>query len=163
MRRFNLRIPITASAITVALIISGCASERKTVNVAQPDPALKLVAEASREMTAQLKILSAIEQEAKGVYPVLESGPTTGPLAQSVTLKWSGEAGRALRGIATKAGYSMRIIGKPPASPLIVTIDATNRKLFDVVQDIGHQVGENGVQIDEINNSITLVYRDSRK
>lgn len=161
MRKINTSLPI-AALVSVA-IISGCASERKVVNVAPPDPALKLVADATREMTAQLKILSAIEQESRGVYPILESGPSTGPLAQPVTLKWSGEASRALQGIANKAGYSMRIVGKPPASPLIVTIDAVNRRLFDVVQDIGHQVGENGVQIDEMSKSITLAYRDARK
>lgn len=161
MRKINTSLPV-AALVSVA-ILSGCASERNVTKVAPPDPALKLVADATREMTAQLKILSAIEQESRGVYPILESGPSTGPLAQSVTLKWSGEASRALQGIANKAGYSMRVVGKPPASPLIVTIDAVNRRLFDVVQDIGHQVGENGVQIDEMSKSITLAYRDARK
>lgn len=51
----------------------------------------------------------------------------------------------------------MRIVGRRPVSPPIVTLDARNRTIFDVLQDIGLQLGDhNGVQVNDDNQTITV-------
>ena len=163
-------MPINVKLATLAmttgmsmLALSGCAETKQTIQAAPSDPALVTVADAARSMAEQLKILSAIEQQSRGAYPVLEASPTTGPLAERVTIVWSGEPEKVLTNIAIKTGYEMRIVGRRPVTPPIVTIEARNRKIFDVLQDIGLQLGErHGVQVDDNNETITLVYREVR-
>lgn len=157
----SLALAMTTGATMMALY--GCAETKQTTQAAPSDPALVVVADAAKAMTEQLKILSAIEQQSRGGYPVLEVAPSTGPLADRITLKWSGEPEKILTNIAIKSGYEMRIVGRRPVSPPIVTLDARNRKIFDVLQDIGLQLGErHGVQVNDDNQTITLVYREAR-
>lgn len=91
--------------------------------------------------------------------PTVYEAPEDGPLAQRINFFWSGPVEPALRSLAQQADFRLQIVGRPPLQPKVVMIDGRDMAIFDVIQSIGWQVGENvGVGIKQKKRTIVLIY-----
>jgi defect-in-organelle-trafficking protein DotD len=55
------------------------------------------------------------------------------------SIDWSGPVEPLVRQIARVSDYRLRVLGTPPAIPVIVTIYERHAKLGDVLRDVAYQ------------------------
>jgi len=56
-------------------------------------------------------------------------------------VNWVGPVEPITKTLADRAGYNFLTIGNPPPVALVVSVDAENRPVIDVLRDIGLQLG----------------------
>ncbi len=79
--------------------------------------------------------------------------PASYGMAELTSIDWSGPVEPLVRQVARAANYRVRVLGQPPAIPVIVTLYDKNRMLADVLSDIGYQCGR---------RASVIVYPESR-
>ena len=129
--------------IFVALSLMGCKHTPTSTSgsPAAADATVQL-AEAATSISRSLGELAAIEKAA--IKPSHKSlpPPTNDPtLTKLVTIDWAGPIGPFVNKLAVIAGYRVRVLGVPPAIPIIVTINAKDTCLGDILRDAGFQGG----------------------
>lgn len=127
-----------------AFLLSGCAIQPPgpaSSEVVQSDPALSLaLAHAATRISDEVAVVANI-QAARHPVHVNPSAPVVGPLALRASLDWNGPAGPALKALATFMGWQFVVRGGAPITPPLVSIHASNRKIFHILNDIGAQTG----------------------
>ena len=89
--------------------------------------------------------------------------PQGGGLTLPITLHWDGPVESVLSSIAQKIGWRLRIDGKQPYTPLLVSISADSLSAFDVLEDIGSILGDNAiVRLNGSTQTIILNYVGGR-
>jgi len=152
---------LTAAAVT--LLLSGCASFGSSAKDKQSeDPALKALAQAADSVSSDLNQYRQLEHarsSREGTEPEAYDTPEQGPLAEPVTLNWQGPVYEITQTVAQLIGYDFRSTGKPPTQPLMVQVNVTNKPAYQVLEDIGWQVGERaGVLVSDSHERVKLVY-----
>lgn len=132
----NARVSI---AILFTLILAGCATPppHKTFDAASAS-----LAEASYSVSRSLVNLSEIAQAGHPI-PDLSTGtnvPIHGMTALT-SVDWSGPVEPLVKQIAKASNFRVRILGRPPAIPILVSIYDKNRMISDVLRDVGFQCG----------------------
>lgn len=120
--------------------LSACSSPApKVYNPTENESSL---AEASFSVSRSIVDLS---ETAQAAHPLPKLAPPPSPasygMGMTTSVDWSGPAEPLLRQVAKTADYRVRVLGTPPAIPVIVTIYAKNQMLGDVLRDIGYQCG----------------------
>lgn len=86
-----------------------------------------------------------LAETAQAAHPVPNLAPPPSPATYGMggltTVDWSGPVEPLVRQLATAANYRTRILGTAPAIPVLVTINAKNVMLGDVIRDVGYQCG----------------------
>lgn len=112
------------------------------------------LAEASYAVSRSIVDLAEVAQAA---HPLPNLAPPPAPASYGMggltTLDWSGPVEPLLRQVAIASNYRLRVLGTPPAIPVIVTIYAKNVMLGDIVRDVGYQCGR---------RAAVVIYPDSR-
>jgi defect-in-organelle-trafficking protein DotD len=128
------------TALTLA--IGGCASPKPPAqpNVALADASL---AEASYAVSRSIVDLA---ETAQAAHPAPNLAPPPAPASYGMggvtTVDWSGPVEPLVKQLARAANYRAVVIGTPPAIPVLVTVNARNVMLGDIVRDVGFQCGE---------------------
>lgn len=112
------------------------------------------LAEASYAVSRSIVDLA---ETAEAAHPLPNLAPPPSPasygMAGLTTLDWSGPVEPLIHQIARAAGYRVRVLGTPPAIPVLVTIYTKNAMLGDILRDVGYQCGR---------RATTVIYPDSR-
>jgi defect-in-organelle-trafficking protein DotD len=86
-----------------------------------------------------------LAETAQAAHPLPTLAPPPSPATYGMqgltTIDWSGPVEPLLKQIAMAANYRLRVLGTPPAIPVIVTIFSKNKMLGDVLRDVGYQCG----------------------
>lgn len=145
-------------AVTVSL--AACETPTTvTPLVAENDPVALRIAQASEKAAKALDTIAGIEQYKNPLAPMENFVAAPQPIAQPVTITWSGPAEQIVQTLATKAGYSYQTAGAAPGIPLSVMIDAYEKPLIDVLRDVGLQLGNRAdVAVDVANGIVQLRY-----
>jgi defect-in-organelle-trafficking protein DotD len=140
-----------ASILTSILALSACASAPRTHHVNGSEVAL---AEASYSVSHSLVDLSEVAQAARPL-PRLDPPPNPASygMAGLTSVDWSGPVQPLVKQIADAANYRLRVLGTEPAIPVLITINAKNTMLADVLRDVGYQCGR---------RAVVVVFPDSR-
>lgn len=141
--------------LILLLALSLCACKTPTqpqgYNVSKSEASL---AEASYSVSRSLVDLA---ETAQAAHPLPDLAPPPSPATYGMggltTIDWSGPVEPLLRQVAKAANYRVRVLGTPPAIPVIVTIYAKNVMLGDVLRDIGYQCGR---------RAAVVIYPESR-
>jgi defect in organelle trafficking protein DotD len=79
---------------------------------------------------------------------------------KKASVDWTGPAEPILRKIAASANYKLRVIGKKPPIPVLVTIKAKNTYISDIIRDISYQADNKAkIAVYNKNHTIELRYR----
>lgn len=127
--------------ITFCLILCACAAPRppRGYDINQTDASL---AEASYAVSRSVVELA---ETAEAAHPHPDLAPPPSPatygMAGLTTVDWSGPIEPLVRQLAFAADYRVRVLGTPPAIPVMVSVFSKNVMLGDIVRDVGYQGG----------------------
>lgn len=131
------------------VLLAGCAGapsptfKKPPANSPSDDASMRLV-EAASSVSNSLDELAKIE--AASTPPGVNGKPL--PDAQSYALQskasvdWSGPIEPLLERIAKISGYHVRVLGKAPAIPVLVSLSAKNITLSDMLRNAALQAGK---------------------
>lgn len=127
--------------------------------VTSPDKVSLMLAAAADKASNALETLAAIEQSrspAVSVQPIHNAPPE---LTRAMTITWVGPAEQLVKKLADRASYTFLTIGDKPPVPLVVSIDAENEPLIDILRDVGLQLGVRAdVAVDSTRRMIEVHY-----
>ncbi len=89
--------------------------------------------------------------------PIVADAPAE--LRLLVTVQWVGPWENLLKVLAERVNYQFRVIGKSPATPVVVTIDARQQPFVDVMRNVGLQgAGRADLVLDSQNKVVEVRY-----
>jgi defect-in-organelle-trafficking protein DotD len=62
-------------------------------------------------------------------------------MAGLTSVDWSGPVEPLVQQLANVGNYQLRVLGKKPAIPVLVSVYDKNTMLADVIRDVGYQCG----------------------
>ncbi len=127
--------------------------------VAAPDPISARLAEAADRVSNALETLAAVEN-ARG--PSIGTAPISGApreLRRAVTVNWVGPVEPIMKMMAERANYGFEVYGNPPPNALVVSLDAENMPIIEVMRDLGLQLGNRAdVKVSSDNRVVEIHY-----
>lgn len=125
-----------------ALLLSACTQYKVDQQlVAEPDPvALRLATAADRASTA-LQTLASIEQARNPGVSVQSAPDAPQELRRTVSVDWAGPIEPVLLSLGDRAGYQIQINGDKPPVPIVVSVQAREKSVVEVLRDLGLQAG----------------------
>ena len=135
----------------LSLSLAGCAAPPPREHL---DNSSASLAEASYAVSRSLVSLSETAQAAHPL-PNLEPQPSPASygMAGLTSIDWSGPVEPLVRQMARVADYRVRILGRPPAIPVMVSVYDKNMMIADILRDVGYQCGR---------RATLVVYPESR-
>lgn len=122
--------------------LSGCCTLRQLPQSIDPqDPATVQLAEAASSISQSLTQLSAIQQINTPTPQVCLPITCACEMTNLVSVDWAGPIGPLVDRIGLMSHFRVRKLGNPPAIPVIVSINARNTPLADVLRDLAFQAG----------------------
>ncbi len=107
-----------------------------------PDPMQDSLSEASFSVS---RAISSLSETAQAAHPLPPTAPPPAPasygMAGLTSVDWSGPVEPLVREIAHATGYRLRVLGAPPAIPVLVTVYDKNMMIADILRDVGYQCG----------------------
>lgn len=133
-------------ALLSAVLLSACASH--TVDTAKPahnegDSSQITLAEAASSVSESLVNLAATEQAA---YHPISAHPSPDPasygMGGTASIDWSGPVEPVVKQISESTHYQLKVIGKSPAIPIIVTVNTKEEAIGTILSNIAYQCGK---------------------
>lgn len=160
------RLKTVLTVLLCGIIFSGCTanpeskfSDGAPQLVATPDAVSAMLAEAADRASVALETLAAVEYSRTPTPEIapIHNAPTE--LRRAITVNWVGPIEPIARTLAERAGYNFAIMGTNPPVPIVVSIDAENRPVIDILRDIGLQLGLRGdVKVDSRQRVVEIHY-----
>lgn len=155
------------------LFLTSCSQPPQTINYtyvatnqvpAETDrgDAQTQIAEASSSVGSSLAELSAIQIATNPGADLPPINAYALGMTERVTVNWNGPVEPLMKKIAKISNYYYRSVGEEPAIPLLVSIDAKNQMLGDILQNLIYQVHTKAdVLVDGRRRIIELRYHES--
>ena len=148
-------------------LIAGCTqvpgsqvfSKARPQIVAQPDEVNALLAEAATKASNALQTLASVEYAQSPAPVAAPIGNAPASLRRGITVNWVGPVEQIAKTLADRASYSFSALGTPPPVPVVVSVDAENTPLIEVLRDIGLQMGKRAdVTVDSAQRVVEIHY-----
>lgn len=144
------RFCLTISSMTMCYLLAGCTpttnpgfSQQAAIDQANLSRAEVQLANAATSVTNSLVELAAIQ---KAVYPAvkLPDLPDANKIGmgQRASIDWTGPIEPLIKNIGNVSGYNVRVIGKAPPLPVLVSINKQNAPLAVILRDAAFQCGD---------------------
>lgn len=129
--------------LAAVLALSACGEKPFSPQiVASPDKASMLLAQAADRASVALETLAAVEQSRTpdiAVAPIADAPPE---LRRAMTVNWVGPVEPLAKTLADRAGYGFSTVGEAPPVDIVVSVDAENRPVIDILRSVGLQLGQ---------------------
>ena len=120
----------------------GCATQQQCPPSIDPqDPATVQLAEAASSISRSLTELSAIQQVNTPTPHLCLPITHACEMTNLVSVDWAGPIGPLVDRIGLMSHYRVRKLGNPPAIPVVISINAKDTPLADVLRDVAFQAG----------------------
>jgi|GEM_PF-3140893 len=145
----------------VVACLTGCSTEKPPV--LSPSKELNLVqdqlsAAAERAVLARERY-AQVEIQQNPIEDTRSPDYLPDALAERLDISFHGPIEALMNGVAQRMDYELRVLGPRPASDVLVRVNGDHRRVFDLLRDVGLQVGSRGtVRIDPDQNVLELVY-----
>jgi defect-in-organelle-trafficking protein DotD len=127
--------------------------------VAEPDPVALRLASAVDKASAALQTLASVEQARNPAASLQVPPAAPQELRRTVTVDWVGPIEPIARTMADRAGYQLEINGDRPPVPVVVSVQAREKSVVEVLLDIGLQAGQRAnVVVDPDRKMVELNY-----
>ncbi len=145
----NIKLLLSHVGLYSLILLAGCQS--KNINYAYittdsaPVTAVDKntqaqLAEAAASVDKSLQELSAIKI---ATHPKIKMAAPVNPkqlgMEQMSSISWNGPIEPLLSKIATAAHYKLKVLGVPPAIPILVAVDAQDEPLADILRNVTFQ------------------------
>ena len=122
------------------LLLAGCAPK-----MPEPPPPNTMEASLSEASYSVSRSITSLSEAAEAARPIRLLEPPLSPAAygmgKTATIDWSGPVEPVTKEIAHATGYHLRVLGRAPAIPVMVSVYDRNRMIGDILRDIGYQCG----------------------
>lgn len=139
-------------------LLTSCAKP-ESLPPSHNDLDLKVISSLEANSTKIENLLIELSETEKAVKPI--DHKIIGQLNYEVTVKWTGPLDPVVKKVAESVGMKFDVIGSPN-TPVLVSIDARDKMVLDVLRNLGMQAGnlakityrprENAVEIIYLNN-----------
>ncbi len=130
--------------LLAATLIIGCANTYKKppYNAPSDDASIKL-AEAANSVSDSMLEMARIE---KVITPPNKDNTLTIPNAYNLqahaSVDWSGPIKEATARVAHAAKFRLRVLGPPPAIPILINLNIKDQSLAEILRNIDYQAGK---------------------
>lgn len=129
----------------MTLILVGCATttyKKPPYNRPSDDASIKL-AEAANSVSDSMLRMARVE---KVITPPNKDNTLTIPNAYNLqaraSVDWSGPIAELSSRIAKAAHFRLRILGKEPSIPILISLDVQDESLAEILRNIDYQAGK---------------------
>ncbi len=147
------------------VLTSGCSSSSTSFSggspqiVASPDTVSSMLAESADRASSALEALASVEMARTPAASMSPVNNVSTELRRTITVNWVGPIEPIAKTLADRAGYGFLVLGVEPAIPVVVSLDAENMRVVDVLRDIGLQLGMRGnVKVDARSRMVEIYY-----
>lgn len=142
------------------LLTTGCSNKREVYQPQSSNSAEIQIAQAAEVISNSLIELSAIEKQALPHHKKNDFvNPNAKGMQETASIDWSGPIGPVVEHIAKASNYKVRVLGKEPTLPIIITINSKNMPLAHILRDIHYQAKEQAdIRVYQKNKIIELRY-----
>lgn len=125
-------------------VLAGCTTTYKKPphNAPSDDASIKL-AEAANSVSDSMLQMARVE---KVVTPPNKDNILTIPNAYNLqtraSVDWSGPIEELTKRVAKAAHYRVRVLGKEPAVPILISLDIQDESIAEILRDIDYQAGK---------------------
>lgn len=133
-------------SLLIAVILAGCKSMTpvplQEQNLSASDPALVQTAEAAVSVSHSLSQLGLAQRNEQGLLK-RESEVNDLPrvLSRLVSIDWAGPVEPLIAQLSENTQLRLKVIGRAPAIPVMVSLRKRDTSLYDVLQDVRGQIG----------------------
>ena len=152
----------TAVTLTLGTLMLGACTIPTKVDqqlVAEPDGVSLRLASAVDRASAALQTLASVEQ-ARNPTAAIQAVPyAPQELRRTVSVSWVGPIEPLARKLADRAGYSLSVNGDVPSTPVIISVEAKQKSVIEVLRDAGLQAGQRAdISVDPETKIVELNY-----
>jgi defect-in-organelle-trafficking protein DotD len=133
------------SLFLATALLAGCAAttyKKPPHNEPSDDASIKL-AEAANSVSVSMLQMARVE---KVIRPPTKDNTLTIPNAYNLqaraSVDWSGPIAELTSRIAKAAHFRLRILGKPPAVPVLISLNIEDESLAEILRNIDYQAGK---------------------
>jgi defect-in-organelle-trafficking protein DotD len=132
----------------LAILLSACAripnEQPASANYAPyADPAQVKLSESAAAISRSLISLAEIQQAVTPPTKKIQSlDSSVYGMSNLVSINWAGPIEPLIVQIAKSTGYSVRVFGRAPAIPVMVSLNAQNKTIGEVLTNAGYQAGD---------------------
>ncbi len=127
--------------------------------VASPDSVSSMLAQSADRASVALETLAAVERARTPAASISPLSDVPQELRRTITVNWVGPIEPIAKTLADRAGYGFLVLGSEPSIPVVVSIDAENTRVVDVLRDVGLQLGMRGdVKVDANAKMVEIYY-----
>jgi defect in organelle trafficking protein DotD len=131
--------------LLIAALLAGCSGKvfkKPPANAPSEDATIKL-AEAATSVSDSMLEMARVE---KNIYPSKKDNRLTIPNAYNLRVRasvdWSGPIEELASRIAKAAHFRLRVLGKEPAIPVLISLNVKDESLAEILRNIDYQAGE---------------------
>ncbi len=153
-----------AVIIAALTLLTGCETHgplfvKDPQIVASPDKVSVLLAQAADRASTALETLAAVEQKRTPQATIAPIAGAPAELRRAVTVNFIGPASEVTEMLANRAGYNFATLGAAPSTPIVVSIDVTNKPVIEVLRSVGLQLGSRAdIHVDSERRVVELQY-----
>ncbi len=127
--------------------------------VASPDKVSMMLAQAADKASNALETLAAVEQKRTPQATIAPIAGAPAELRRAITVNFIGPANEVTELLAHRAGYNFATLGAAPSTPIVVSIDVTNKPVIEVLRSVGLQLGSRAdIHVDSTRKVVELQY-----
>jgi defect-in-organelle-trafficking protein DotD len=135
-----MKISFNIIFVCILLVLSACTSTPPARNSLESTDAS--LSEASYAVSRSISSLSETAQAARPLPPLdPPPNPASYGMAGLTSVDWSGPVEPLVRQIAKVTNYRVRVLGRSPAIPVLVSVYDKNMMVADILRDVGFQCG----------------------
>lgn len=138
----NKQLLLLFLASTLLIGCVGTTYKKPPHNNPSDDASIKL-AEAASSVSDSMLQMARVE---KVIKPPRKDNTLTIPNAYNLqaraSVDWSGPIAELTARIAKAAHFRLRVLGKPPAVPVLISLDVQDESLAEILRNIDYQAGK---------------------
>jgi defect-in-organelle-trafficking protein DotD len=130
------------TTIVCCLFVSACVEVPPAHPTQTQSQTYKNLAQSADSVANSLVELQMTEQAAYPPVSVSEPpNPASYGMAVPVAAEWNGPIEPFVKQVVDITGYKLRVVGKPPVIPIIVSISEKNAPIGEVLRNVSYQCG----------------------
>lgn len=153
-----------AVLLAALLLLSGCETAgpifvKDPQLVASPDKVSIMLAQAADKASNALETLAAVEQKRTPAASIAPINGAPAELRRAITVNFIGPANEITEMLAHRAGYNFTTLGSAPSTPIVVSLDVTNKPVIEALRSVGLQLGSRAdIHVDGERKVVELQY-----
>ncbi|MGE3919546.1 MAG: type IVB secretion system lipoprotein DotD [Gammaproteobacteria bacterium] len=122
-------------------ILSACVSEHMPPEPKKGDPSSVKLAEAAVAVSSSIQTLEGIRKTEFPSFKKELVDPNASGMNFYASVDWVGPIGPLVERLANASGYRLRVLGTPPAIPIIVSLYEKDTRIAELLRDADFQAG----------------------